>query len=92
MNHFKKFSVFIGLAFLILSVIGCGSQEPAPAAVVSVPKIGEPKVGAPAPQKPGEEIGISVDVSSGSGVALSYTWNADGGEIVRGQGSPAITQ
>jgi hypothetical protein len=24
-------------------------------------------------------------------VTLTYTWNADGGEIVRGQGSPAIT-
>jgi branched-chain amino acid transport system substrate-binding protein len=45
----------------------------------------------PTPQEPGKEVGISVDVSSAGGVTLTYTWNADGGEIVRGQGSPAIT-
>jgi hypothetical protein len=45
----------------------------------------------PTPQEPGKEVGISIDVSSAGGVTLTYTWNADGGEIVRGQGSPAIT-
>ncbi len=86
-----SFSLFILAALLVELIAGCNSQGSAPAVVVSAPEIGEPKIGAPAPQQPGEEIGISVDVSSGSGVALTYTWNADGGEIVRGQGSPAIS-
>jgi alpha-glucoside transport system substrate-binding protein len=45
----------------------------------------------PTPQEPGKEVGISIDVVSTGGITLDYTWNADGGEIVRGQGSPAIT-
>ncbi|MDM8519658.1 hypothetical protein QUF64_06395 [Anaerolineales bacterium HSG6] len=42
-------------------------------------------------QQPGEEIGISIEIASTGGVTMNYTWSADGGEIVRGQGSPAIT-
>jgi hypothetical protein len=60
-------------------------------AAVQPPLISEPKVDARIPLKPGEEAGISVDVFSTIGTSLIYTWYADGGEIVRGQGSPAIT-
>lgn len=63
---------------------GCGGpSEP--------PTISEPKISAPTPQEPGEEVGISIDVSSVSGTELTFSWQADGGEIVRGDGSPAIT-
>ncbi len=79
-------SLLLGLAWLVSA---CGGQPPA--AVVVTPSIGEPKVGAPSPQQPGEEIGISIEIASTGGATLSYTWSADGGEIVRGQGSPAIT-
>jgi phosphonate transport system substrate-binding protein len=68
-----------------LLVSGCNSQPAAP------PTISDPMISDPTPQEPGKEVGISVDVSSAGGVTLTYTWNADGGEIVRGQGSPAIT-
>ncbi|MEM7346846.1 MAG: hypothetical protein AAF485_21620, partial [Chloroflexota bacterium] len=76
------------LIFLLGTLGGCVGTDPAS---VPTPVVSDPKVGAPSPHQPGEEVGISVDVSSGSGITLSYTWNADGGEIVRGQGSPAIT-
>ncbi|MEM7345218.1 MAG: glycine betaine ABC transporter substrate-binding protein [Chloroflexota bacterium] len=88
MIKFKKSTLLIVLASLVVATISCGSQDPE---AVPPPVISDPKVGAPSPQQPGEEVGISVDVSSASGVALSYIWSADGGEIVRGQGSPAIT-
>ncbi|MEM7345216.1 MAG: PKD domain-containing protein [Chloroflexota bacterium] len=88
MTHFKKAAQALTLLLLIVLMIGCNGQSPE---AISTPTIGDPKVGSLAPQQPGEEIGISVDVSSGPGVVLSYTWNADGGEIIRGQGSPAIT-
>jgi hypothetical protein len=68
-----------------LVVSACNSQPAAP------PTISDPMISDPTPQEPGKEVGISVDVSSAGGVTLTYTWNADGGEIVRGQGSPAIT-
>ena len=55
------------------------------------PTISDPMISDPTPQEPGKEVGISIDVSSAGGATLKYTWNADGGEIVRGQGSPAIT-
>ena len=76
---------------LIVSWLLSGCNAATPAAVVPTPIIGEPKIGAPMPQQPDEEIGISVHVSSGSGLTLTYDWQADGGEIIRGQGSPAIT-
>jgi hypothetical protein len=79
-------SLLIGLVWFIS---GCGGQQPA--VQVVTPAIGEPKVGAPSPQQPGEEIGISIEIASTGGATLNYTWTADGGEIVRGQGSPAIT-
>ncbi|MBE7473765.1 MAG: hypothetical protein HS114_31940 [Anaerolineales bacterium] len=83
---FVWISLLIGLVWL---VSGCGGQQPA--ALVVTPSIGEPKVGAPSPQQPGEEIGISIEIASTGGATLNYTWTTDGGEIVRGQGSPAIT-
>jgi hypothetical protein len=83
---FVWISLLLGLFWLIS---GCGGQQPA--AQVVTPSIGEPKVGAPSPQQPGEEIGISIEIASTGGATLNYTWTADGGEIVRGQGSPAIT-
>lgn len=58
---------------------------------VEPPTISDPMISDPTPQEPGKEVGISIDVSSAGGATLTYTWNADGGEIVRGQGSPAIT-
>lgn len=88
LNQIKLFSLLVGLVWLLA---GCGGQQPAPVVVVGTPSIGEPKVGAPSPQQPGEEIGISIEIASTGGVNLNYTWTADGGEIVRGQGSPAIT-
>ena len=87
------------IGFLLLWLVpvwllsSCGSQPtPVPTPVaIDPPTISDPKISAPTPQEPGQEIGISVDVSSASGAILSYDWRADGGEIVRGQGSPAIT-
>ena len=61
-----------------------------PTAAVQLPVVSEPKVGVPTPLKPGQELGISVDVSSAPGVNLTYAWNTDGGQIVKGQGSPVI--
>ncbi len=83
-------SLYILAAILALLMPGC-QETPAPAAVVQAPEIGEPRVSAPTPLKPREEVGISIEVSSITGVTLGYTWYADGGEIIRGQGSPAIT-
>ncbi len=83
-------SLLIGLV-LMGTLSGCGNQQPAPVVLVGTPSIGEPKVGAPSSQQPGEEIGISIEIASTGGVTLNYIWSADGGEIVRGQGSPAIT-
>ena len=88
----------LSLGLLILTTIlvwvatGCQpGKTPTPIAAVQPPVISEPKVGAPTPLKPGEEAGISVEVSRATGVTLTYTWIVDGGEIVRGQESPAIT-
>jgi hypothetical protein len=93
-NQFRahcSLGLFVLTTVLMWLAIGCQAKTPMPAAAVPTPAIGEPKVGAPTPLKPGEEAGVSVEVSSAAGVALSYTWFADGGEIIRGQGSPAIT-
>ena len=87
----RSLGLFVLTTVLMWLAIGCQGKTPMPATAVPTPAIGEPKVGAPTPLKPGEEAGISVGVSSVDGVALSYTWFADGGEIIRGQGSPAIT-
>jgi hypothetical protein len=87
----RSLGLFVLTTVLMWLAIGCQGKTPMPATAVPTPAIGEPKVGAPTPLKPGEEAGISVGVSSAAGVALSYTWFADGGEIIRGQGSPAIT-
>lgn len=65
-------------------------QGPTPTAAVQLPTISKPEVGVSGPLKPRQEVGISVDISSVTGVALNYTWKTDGGEIVKGQGSPAI--
>ena len=43
--------------------------------LAGTPSIGEPKVGAPSPQQPGEEVGISIEIASTSGVTLNYTIN-----------------
>jgi hypothetical protein len=89
--------VRLSLGLLVLTIIlvwvvtGCSGKTPTPVAAVQPPVISEPKVGAPTPLNPGEEAGISVDVSKATGVTLTYTWIVDGGEIVRGQESPAIT-
>ncbi|MEM7345494.1 MAG: ABC transporter substrate-binding protein [Chloroflexota bacterium] len=85
----KRFLSFIILLLLTLSGASCSTPIPSLVTVASTPIISEPKV--TTPQYPGEEVGISIDVASPSGVVLNYVWNADGGEIVRGQGSPAIT-
>ena len=87
----RSLGLFVLTTVLMWLAIGCQGKTPMPTTAVPTPAIGEPKVGAPTPLKPGEEAGISVGVSSAAGVALSYTWFADGGEIIRGQGSPAIT-
>lgn len=83
--------LFILVTIVVWVVTGCRDKTPTPIVAAQAPVISEPKVGAPAPLRPGEEVGISVDVFSATGVALTYTWKADGGEIVRGQRSPAIT-
>jgi len=76
---------------LVGVVTGCQEETPVPAAAVQTPAISEPKVSAPTPLKPGQEAGIFIEVSCPTGITLTYTWYADGGEIVRGQESPAIT-
>jgi hypothetical protein len=76
----------VTLLWLLLTAVllaACAEIEP--------PTVSDPKISAPTPQEPGEEIGIAVDVSNAGGANLSYEWRVDGGEIVRGQGSPAIT-
>ncbi len=82
------FSVLRKLATLLVLLsflAACTSPTAEP------PTISDPMISDPTPQEPGKEVGISIDVSSAGGATLTYTWNADGGEIVRGQGSPAIT-
>jgi hypothetical protein len=83
--------MFILTTILVWVVTGCQGKTPTPIAAVQPPEISEPKVGAPTPLKPGEEAGIAVEVSKATRFTLTYTWTADGGEIVRGQESPAIT-
>jgi hypothetical protein len=93
-EHKMKTVARIRLAVLIvlLGLVGaCNSQPVEPPTTAAQPSISDPMISDPTPQEPGKEVGISVDVSSAGGVTLTYTWNADGGEIVRGQGSPAIT-
>lgn len=82
---------FVLIAALVWGITGCKEETATPTAVAQALVIGEPKVSAPTPLKPGEEAGIAVDVFSDVGINLTYTWEADGGAIVRGQGSPAIT-
>lgn len=92
-NHFRvhlSLGLFVLITVFVWLATGCQPTTP-PATTVSTPVIGEPRVSAPTPLKPREEVGISIEVSSITGVTLSYTWYADGGEIIRGQGSPAIT-
>ena len=68
----------LSLGLLILTIIlvwvvtGCSGKTPTPVAAVQPPVISEPKVGAPTPLKPGEEAGISVEVSRATGVTLTY--------------------
>jgi hypothetical protein len=82
----KHKSVVPLIMIIVLSLLAaCTSPTAEP------PTISDPMISDPTPQEPGKEVGISIDVSSAGGVTLTYTWNADGGEIVRGQGSPAIT-
>jgi hypothetical protein len=83
--------LFILTTLLVWAASGCQGKTSTPVAAVQPPIVSDPKVGASTPLKPKGEVGISVDVSSASGVALTYAWSADGGEIVRGQGSSAIT-
>jgi hypothetical protein len=83
--------LFILTTILVGGVAGCQGRTPTPIAEVKPPVISDPKVGAPTPLKPGQEAGIFIEVSCPTGITLTYTWYADGGEIVRGQESPAIT-
>lgn len=89
-DNFLKtwFMIPTGLILLVTlsALVGCTSSPP-----IDPPSISDPMISDPTPQEPGKEVGISIDVVSTGGVTLDYTWNADGGEIVRGQGSPAIT-
>jgi oligopeptide transport system substrate-binding protein len=82
MNYVRK---LLFLTVLLGLITACTSPTAEP------PTISDPMISDPTPQEPGKEVGISIDVSSAGGATLTYTWNADGGEIVRGQGSPAIT-
>lgn len=91
-NLVRKQLLFIELLVLLTILwllAACGDQAGPIAS--EQPIIGDPQVSATTPQEPGEEVGISIDVSNVSGVTLTYEWSVDGGEIVRGQGSPAIT-
>jgi ABC-type transport system substrate-binding protein len=81
----------LSILLLGLLVSACNSQPAEPPTTAAQPSISDPMISDPTPQEPGKEVGISIDVSSAGGATLTYTWNADGGEIVRGQGSPAIT-
>lgn len=83
--------VLVLTTILVWVVTGCQGETPTSIAAVQPPTISEPKVDAPTPLEPGKEAGISVEVSRATGVTLAYTWEVDSGEIVRGQGSPAIT-
>lgn len=69
---------------------GCDGDGPPSPTPIPIPAISTPTVGT-SPLKPGDETGISVSVSTAAGVDLKYTWNVEGGVIVKGQGSPAIT-
>jgi hypothetical protein len=98
LSDWRAWAVVAAIGALILSFGGAQALPliervlfRAPTAAVQIPVVGEPKVGVPTPLKPGQELGISVDVSVAPGATLTYTWNTDGGEIVKGQGSPAIT-
>ncbi len=79
----RNFLLLTSIFFILVSACTSPTIEP--------PTISDPMISDPTPQEPGKEVGISIDVSSAGGATLTYTWNADGGEIVRGQGSPAIT-
>jgi hypothetical protein len=80
---------FVLTAILVWMITGC---SPSTATVQSV-EISGPKVDAPTPLNPGEETGISLNISAVAGVNLTYEWKVDlgGGEIMAGQGTPAIT-
>lgn len=86
-----SFSLFILTGILLLLAIACGGTTPTPIAAVQPPEITGPQVDASTPLKPGEEVGISIEVLKASGTTLTYTWKAEDGEILKGQGSPAIT-
>ncbi|MCL4295855.1 MAG: hypothetical protein KJ077_09020 [Anaerolineae bacterium] len=86
-----SFSLFILTGILLLLAIACGGTTPTPIAAVQPPEITGPQVDASTPLKPGEEVGISIEVSKARGTTLTYTWMAEDGEILKGQGSPAIT-
>jgi len=87
-NQLVAASLLVSMA--LLGLMG-GCKSATLPTIAEAPVISEPMISAPTPQQPGKEVGISIDVSSAGGVTLNYTWNADGGEIVRGQSSPAIT-
>jgi trehalose/maltose transport system substrate-binding protein len=80
------------LALIIMVILAACATQPEPTPVeVAAPLFSDPMISAPTPQEPGKEIGVAVDVSNPGGADVTYDWQADGGEIVRGQDSPAIT-
>jgi hypothetical protein len=92
-NARSLLGLFVMISICMWMIAGCTQGTPLPSATVHPPDISEPKVDAPAPLDPREETGISLNVSKATGVVLTYEWevDVDGGEIMRGQGSPAIT-
>ena len=87
--------VLVLLTGVVVSLFAFGPlsvrQTPTPITTVQPPTISELKVGTSGPLRPGEETSIFVTVSKAAGVTLTYTWHVDDGEIIKGQGSPAIT-
>lgn len=80
--------LFVLTTIFVWVVTGCNGEN-----TIQSPGFDGPNVDSPTPLNSGEEIGISLTVSRAAGVTLSYVWKVDlgGGEILRGQGSPAIT-
>jgi hypothetical protein len=78
--------LWILAVFLLWGMAGCGGSPAAQAPVVS-----EPRVNPSTAVKPGDEVGINIDVSNTGNTNLIYSWTADGGKIIRGGNGPAAT-
>jgi len=80
--------LFVLITIFAWIATGCNGED-----YPQSPRFDGPIVDSPTPLNPGEEVGISLTISRAAGATVSYVWKVDlgGGEIIKGQGTPAIT-